>query len=322
MLNVGRLRVLKEVATHGSLTGAAEALSFSQPAISNQIAKLEQETGTRLIERGPRGVRLTGAGELLVRHAESVLSRLDQAQAELEEHLQVRRGRLRLGAFPTAFVDLVARALVTFKAAHPQVDVELEEIWVESAFDRLDDGELDLALVFEYSLSTVLHEGHPRLHLLDDLMYLVVGRDHRLAHAREVTLEDLRDEPWLEYTQGGPASRVLRHAFYGAGIEPRVVLEIDDLLAIQGLVVAGVGHTFVPGMALPALRPELIVRSLGDQLPTRRIYALWPSSGLSPAAEAMLEVLEQAARPLQDQVRAGSAASPAAPPLSPEEAAS
>ncbi len=241
MLNVGRLRVLKEVATHGSLTGAAEALSFSQPAISNQIAKLEQETGTRLIERGPRGVRLTGAGELLVRHAESVLSRLDQAQAELEEHLQVRRGRLRLGAFPTAFVDLVARALATFKTAHPHVQVALEEIWAESAFDRLDDGELDLALVFQYDISSVLPDEQPRVHLLDDFMYLVVSRDHRLAHAREVTLEDLRDEPWLEYTQGGPASRVLRHAFYGAGIEPRVMLEIDDLLAIQGLVVAGVG---------------------------------------------------------------------------------
>src|SRR3712207_3080065 len=182
MLNVGRLRVLKEVAAHGSLTGAAEALSFSQPAISNQIAKLEQETGTRLIERGPRGVRLTGAGELLVRHAESVLSRLDQAQAELEEHLEVRRGRLRLGAFPTAFVDLVARALVSFKAAHPDVEVALEEVWVDSAFDRLDDGELDLALVFQYEQSGVLPEGHPRVHLLDDVMYLVVGRDHPLAH--------------------------------------------------------------------------------------------------------------------------------------------
>lgn len=311
MLNVGRLRVLKEVAQHGSLTGAAEALSFSQPAISNQISKLEQETGTRLIERGSRGVRLTGAGELLVRHAESVLSRLDQAQAELEEHLEVRRGRLRLGAFPTAFVDLVARALMTFKAGHPQVEVALEEVWLETAIDRLDDGELDLALVFQYDLSTVLPQDHPSLHLLDDLMYLVVAHDHRLAHAREVTLEDLREESWLEYTQGGAASRVLRHAFYAAGIEPRVMLESDDLLAIQGLVVAGVGHTFVPGMALPALRPELVVRSFDDQLPKRQVFALWPESGLSPAAEAMLRVLQGAARPLQDQVRAGSAVSPA-----------
>lgn len=312
MLNVGRLRVLREVAHHGSLTGAAQALSFSQPAISNQIAKLEQETGTRLIERGPRGVRLTGAGELLVRHADSVLSRLAQAEAELEEHLDVRRGRLRLGAFPTAFVDLISRALATFKAQHPDVEVTLDEVRLEEAVDRLDDGELDLALVFEYDLETPDDaDDATRLHLLDDPMYLVVGRAHPLARRRTVELKDLRDEPWLEYTQGGPASRVLRHAFYAAGIEPRVILEIDDLLAIQGLAVAGVGYTIVPGMALPALRPELVVRSLGDRLPTRRVFALWPGSGLSPAAAAMVEVLRDAARPLQDQVRAGSAVSPA-----------
>lgn len=311
MLNVGRLKVLREVALRGSLTGAAEALSFSQPAISNQIAKLEQETGTRLIERGPRGVRLTGAGELLVRHADSVLSRLDQAQAELEEHLEVRRGRLRLGAFPTAFVDLVSRALATFQAAHPPVEVSLEEVGLEASVDRLEDGLLDLALVFEYDIDIPESDQPTRVHLLDDLMYLVVNRDHPLAHRRKLHLEDLRDEPWLEYTQGGAASRVLHHAFYAAGIEPRVILEIDDLLAIQGLVVAGVGYTFVPGMALPALRPELVVRSLGDELPTRRVYAMWPASGLSPAAAAMVDVLREAARPLQDQVRAGSAVSPA-----------
>jgi DNA-binding transcriptional LysR family regulator len=311
MLNVSRLKVLREVAAHGSLTGAAQALSFSQPAISNQIAKLEQETGTRLIERGPRGVRLTGAGELLVRHADSVLSRLDQAQAELEEHLQVRRGRLRLGSFPTGFVDLASRALATFEAQHPEVEVSLEEVRLETAVDRLDDGQLDLALVFEYDVDVRDSDEPTRIHLLDDPMYLVVGRDHALARRREVELEHLRDEPWLEYTQGGPASRVLRGAFYAAGIEPRVMLEIDDLLAIQGLVVAGVGYSLVPGMALPSLRPELVVRSLGDRLPTRRVFAVWAASGLSPAAAAMVEILREVAGPLREKVRAGSAVSPA-----------
>lgn len=311
MLNVSRLRVLKEVAEHGSLTGAAQALSFSQPAISNQIAKLEQETGTRLIERGPRGVRLTGAGELLVRHADSVLGRLEQAQAELEEHLQVRRGRLRLGSFPTGFVDLVSQALATFDAQHPDVEVSLQEVRLETAVARLEDGQLDLALSFEYDLDSPATDESTRVHLLDDPMYLVINRVHPLARRRTVEFEDLRDEPWIEYTQGGPASRVLRHPFYAAGVEPRVILEIDDLLAIQGLVVAGVGYTLVPGMALPSLRPELVVRSLGELLPTRRVFALWPPSGLSPAAGAMVEILREVARPLQEKVRSGSAASPA-----------
>jgi molybdate transport repressor ModE-like protein len=314
MLNVARLRVLKEVAAHGSLTAAAEALSFSQPAISNQIAKLEQETGTRLIERGARGVRLTGAGELLVRHAESVLSRLEQAQAELEEHLEVRRGRLRLGAFPSAFVDLVSRSLPSFKRDHPGVDVALEEVRLETAVDRLDDGELDLALVFQYDVGAPATEEHPRAHLLDDPMFLLVGPDHHLAQRPDLSLEDLREEPWIEFTQGGPASRVLRSAFYAAGIEPRVILETDDLLAIQGLVVAGVGHSLVSGMALPSLRPELVVRSLGYELPTRQVFALWPTSGLSPAAAAMLEVLKETARDLRLQLRTWQQVTPASAP--------
>ena len=128
MLDVRRLRVLREVAERGSLSAAAEALSFSQPAVSHQIAKLEQETGARLVERVPRGVRLTDAGELLVRHADVVLSRLALAESELEELLAVRRGHLRLGAFPSAFVHFVPRSLVGFRARHPNVEVTLLDV--------------------------------------------------------------------------------------------------------------------------------------------------------------------------------------------------
>ncbi len=308
MLNTTRLRILREVAARGSLTGAAEALSFSQPAISNQIAKLEQETGTRLIERGPRGVRLTGAGELLVRHADSILSRLELAEAELEEHLHVRRGRLRLGAFPSAFIDLVSRSLASFRIAHPGVEVCLSEVSLEDAVKQLDDGELDLAVVFEYKLASVTFDEHPRKHLLDDPMYVVMPGDHPLRDRPKLRLADLRDEPWLEYTSGGPAAMQLRRAFSKAGFEPRVVLRIEDLLAIQGLVAAGVGSTLVPRMALPSLRPGLRVRTLGVSLPTRQVSALWPVSGLSPSAKAMLELLSSEAQRLQaelDELNAG-----------------
>lgn len=302
MLNTARLRILREVAARGSLTGAAEALSFSQPAISNQIAKLEQETGTRLIERGSRGVRLTGAGELLVRHADSILSRLDLAQAELEELLEVRRGRLRLAAFPSAFVDLVSRALAAFRIAYPGVEVSLSEVRLEDAVEQLDDGELDLAIVFEYKLGAPAPAEHPRLHLLDDPMHLVMPGDHPLRNRNRLRLADLRDEPWLMYTQGGPAADTLGRAFGIAGFEPRVVLQIDDLLAVQGLVAAGVGSALVPRMALPSLRPGLRVRSLGKSLPTRQVSALWPTSGLSPSAQAMLDLLRIEAERLEAEL--------------------
>ena len=305
MLNVQRLRVLREVAARGSLTSAAAALSFSQPAVSNQIAKLEQETGARLIERGSRGVRLTGAGQLLVRHTEVLLNRLALAEAELEELLDVRRGHLRLGAFPSAFVELVSRALAGFEAEHPGVEVSLTEVALEGAVRRLDDGELDLAVAFAYDVASApTADALPREHLLDDPMYLALARDHPLAAKAHPTLQDLREEPWVLFTQGGPASRALLRAFLAAGYEPRVALESDDLLAVQGLVAAGVGATLVPGMALPTLRADLAVRPLTPALPTRSVFALWPGSGLSPAAEAMLGALRDKAAGLRERLRA------------------
>jgi len=298
MLNLQRLRVLREVAARGSLTAAGEALAFSQPAISNQIAKLEQETGARLVERVPRGVRLTEAGQLLVRHADAILSRLALAEAELAELLDVRRGHLRLGAFPSAWVDLVPRALARFEAQHPHVEVALREVSLEEGLARLDEGELDLVVSFEYTLAP-LDPGSDRgrAELLEDPIYLLLRRDHPFADRDGLTLSDLREEPWVQFIRG-EASRALNRAFLAAGYEPRVVLETDDLSAIQGLVVAGVGSTLVPGMALPALRAGLVVRALGTALPVRRVHALWPAAGASPAAAAMVPILEAEGRRL------------------------
>jgi len=298
MLNVQRLRVLREVAARGSLTGAAEALAFSQPAVSNQIAKLEQETGARLVERVPRGVRLTEAGQLLVRHGDAILARLALAEAELAELLDVRRGHLRLGAFPSAWIDLVPRALARFEAQHPHVEVALREVSLEDGIARLDEGELDLLVSFEYPLAPVDPEGdHGRAELLEDPTYLLLRRDHPLAGREDLGLADLREEPWVQFTHGN-ASRALYRAFLAAGYEPRIVLETDDLSAIQGLVVAGVGSTLVPGMALPALRAGLVVRALGAALPSRRVHALWPGAGAAPAAAAMVPILEGEGRRL------------------------
>jgi molybdate transport repressor ModE-like protein len=291
MLDVRRLRVLREVAARGSLSAAAEALSFSQPAISNQIAKLELEAGAKLVERVPRGVRLTDAGQLLVRHADLILSRLELAETELQELLAVRRGHLRMGAFPSSFVDLVSRSVGRFRQDYPDVEVSLQEASLEEAKGRLASGELDLAVSFEYGLAqSPTAAGVSYRHLLDDRMYLVLARDHPLASRTELGLADLARERWIQYTQGA-ASKVLYRAFLRVGYEPQLALETDDLLAIQGLVARGFAVTLLPGMAIPTLRPELVARSLGRDLPTRRINALWPEDHRSPAAGAMLDIV-------------------------------
>src|SRR5271165_7339627 len=154
MLSVPRLRVLREVAYRGSISAAAEALSYSQSAVSQQIATLESETGMALLERHPRGVSLTAAGQALVGHAEGILAGLEAAESALGAIAGLRGGRLRMASFPTAGATLMPHAIATFRAAYPDVELTLAEGEPEEIAARMRAGELDLALLFEFAGET------------------------------------------------------------------------------------------------------------------------------------------------------------------------
>src|SRR6202043_3038539 len=174
MLNVTRLRVLKEVAYRGSFSGAAEALSYSQSAVSQQIAALEAETGLTLVERHPRGVSLTAAGQALLRHAEGILARLEAAEDALSAIAGLRGGRLRMASFPTARATLMPLAIATFRASYPDVELTLVEGEPEQIVPRLRAGELDLALLYEFAGEAPLPRSVTRAELLEDPMYLAL----------------------------------------------------------------------------------------------------------------------------------------------------
>src|SRR5919202_3495273 len=150
MLDVRRLRVLREVAARGSFSAAAESLSFTQSAVSQQIAALERESGAKLIERNPRGLRLTDAGRALVEHADAILARLDDAEEELAAIAGLRGGRLRIATFQSAGATLVPRALGEFHRRHPDVEltVTLEE---RDAHGVLVSGGADVAIVMDFA---------------------------------------------------------------------------------------------------------------------------------------------------------------------------
>ena len=150
MFDVKQLRVLKAVADHGSFSAAADALSYTQPAISQQIAALEKRAGTTLVDRGSRGVRLTDAGRALVDHAEVVIARLAAAEAELEAIAGIRGGRVRLASFPTAGASLLPPARRRFQRAPPGVELSFVEREPEDAAQMLRAAELEVAIVFEY----------------------------------------------------------------------------------------------------------------------------------------------------------------------------
>src|SRR6059058_4954873 len=191
MLDVRRMRVLREVAYRGSFSAAADALSYTQSAVSQQVAALEAETGLALVERHPRGVSLTAAGQTLVVHAEGILARLEAADAALSSIAGLRGGRVRMASFPTAGATLMPLAIATFRAAYPDVELTLAEGEPEEIAPRLRAGELDLALLFEFPGESFMPEDITRLELLEDPMFLALPRDHRLAGLQRLRLEHL-----------------------------------------------------------------------------------------------------------------------------------
>src|SRR4051812_47728313 len=150
MLDVRRMKVLREVAARGSFSAAAESLSFTQSAVSQQVAALERETGTKLVERGSRGVRLTDAGDALVRHADAILCRIEAAEDELAAIAGLRGGRLRLACFQSAGATMVPRAVAEFHERHPAVELGMVEAEPDEACERMQGGEIDLALVYDF----------------------------------------------------------------------------------------------------------------------------------------------------------------------------
>jgi DNA-binding transcriptional LysR family regulator len=295
MLNVGRLRVLKEVAHRGSFSAAADALSYTQSAVSQQIAALEAETGMTLLERHPRGVSLTAAGQTLVGHAEGILARLESAEAALSAIAGLRGGRLRMASFPTAGATLMPLAIATFRARYPDVELTLAEGEPEQIAPRLRAGELDLALLFKFGESS-LAEDITRVELLEDPFYLALPRDHALAGKRKLRLRDLRAEAWVQTSSSSPCARHVVRSCHAAGFEPRVAFESDDYQTVQGLVAAGVGVALIPELALSVVREDILIRALSPHPPARQVIAATPAGArLLPAAPAMLAVLEQAA---------------------------
>ncbi|MGA2469542.1 MAG: LysR family transcriptional regulator [Solirubrobacteraceae bacterium] len=293
MLHLNRLRVFVEVANSGSFSAAADALSYTQSAVSQQIAALEAETGVTLIERLPRGIRLTTAGSALLSHAEGVLSRLAAAEAEMEAIAGLRGGQLRMASFPTAGATLMPLAIAIFRAQHPEVEMSLAEGEPDEIAPRLFAGEFDLALLFEFEgTSESLVADLVRQPLFEDPMFCALPADHPLAKRQTLRLSDLRAESWVQTSSSSPCARHVVRCCHAAGFDPIVSFESDDFLTVQGLVAAGVGVALIPKLAMATARDDIAIRALSPYSPVRNVIAATPEgSRLTPAAAAMSQIM-------------------------------
>ena len=295
MLDVRRLRVLREVALRGSIAAAAESLRFTPSAVSQQLAKLEVEAGVPLLERSPRSVRLTPAGWRLVEHAELILEQLAQAEADLRE-LDGSPPVLRIGANTTAAASIVPDALARFGAVQPDIEVMVTEADPLVSLARVRVRELELGIVFEYD--HVPLPADPRIELetlLEEPMLIVLPASHAVARQRVVRLLDLADETWIRSTNRSSCNPFTERACRAAGFEPRIRFEFDDYTAMQNLVASGAGVAFAPELGLSRLNPGVAVRPIAFG-PKRRVHAAYRAGergehGLPDMLDALREAI-------------------------------
>jgi DNA-binding transcriptional LysR family regulator len=344
MLDVTRLRVLVAVARHGSVTAAAHALNYAQPSVSHHLARLEAETGTKLVQRAGRGIRLTDAGRLLAERATEVIGRLDAAENELAVFAGLRAGRLRLAAFPSALSTLVPAAAAILHERHPSVDLRLTEAEPPEALRMLKAGYVDIALVFRHEAADAHRAparergpGQRRADAADDPVaaaeqddlreqvllcepvYLIMpdtavcGGEPPLAPAvTELWPADLARLADYRWIAGCDRCREhLLHQCALAGFTPRIAFTTDDFVAAQALVTAGLGVTLLPGLALRAARNPG-VRTARLRGTRRSVVAVRYGEPPDPPAAAVL----------LDALRVAAAGAPAGSEARPAETAS
>jgi DNA-binding transcriptional LysR family regulator len=293
MLDVKRLRILREVAQRSSFSAAADELYLSQSAVSQQIATLEREVGMKLLDRTREGPKLTEAGRVLVAHADAAIARLEEAERELAAIAGLEGGELRLASFPSASATLLTEAVSIFHQRHPKVRLTIADAEPEESLPRLRGGELDLALSFDYpTVPSAEDRDLERTLVLTESMHLALPKGHALAERQVVPLAELADSLWLCGSRPSNCGEVVVRACRDAGFEPNVGFESDDYHVMQGFISAGLGFTLLPDLALPTLREDLVVRATDPPAPQRRVWAATRAEGArSPATEEMVSVL-------------------------------
>lgn len=298
MIDAAGLRVMRAIAEEGSFTAAALALGYSQPAVSQMVKRLEQRTGTVLVEKVGRSVRLTEAGAVLARHASPVLAALDAAEEEVAAIAGLRSGRVRLMAFPSSSVTLVPRALAAVRGEHPDLSVQFTEAEPPESVAALRNGEIDLAVAFSYDGSEIARgedlDGFAVHPLVEEEVRVALPREHPLASHEIVSMTDLTEEDWI-----AGCARCRGHLLqiaHDAGFAPKVAFETEDYVAVQGFVAAGLGVALIPDLIRAATsNPDVVIRPL-DPTSRRRIYAVTTEDLLKvPAVAATLEALVDSA---------------------------
>ncbi|WP_338898579.1 LysR family transcriptional regulator [Streptomyces sp. TG1A-60] len=298
MIDVRRLRILRAVADHGTVTAAAAALYLTPSAVSQQLAALESETGQRLLERNGRGIRITATGEILLVHANAILAQLERAEAELAAYTSGAAGEVTIASFATGIALVLAPAITELAISAPGIRIRVRDAEGDESLPMVLDGEADVAVAVEYrGAPREDDERLVRVPLYSEAFDAVLPVGHRLAGAGKVRVADLADEPWIGPYPGNPCHDVVVLACEYAGFQPRLQHSSDDFRAVVALAGAGAGVALVPRSALRATElTGVVVRPVDDVTVTRRVFAtVRRGAEEHPLIRPVLEALRSAA---------------------------
>jgi DNA-binding transcriptional LysR family regulator len=301
MLDLRRLRLLRELRERGTVAAVADAFSYTPSAVSQQLTALEREAGVPLTERVGRGVRLTDAGRALADHTDGVLARLERAEAELETATGLVRGRVRVSAFQTAARSLLAPIMRPLADRHPGLRVELEEAEAEDALAPLRAGDLDIAVAEEYEQAPRPRDlALERIDLGTDRILLALPADHPLAaQDRPIRLARLAGETWIATREDTRFSDLVLSACRVAGFEPDIRHRANDVALLAELVADGHGVALLPALGRPELQPGIAIRPLAGTRIDRSIFAaVRRGSAERPGFAATLSALQARASEL------------------------
>jgi DNA-binding transcriptional LysR family regulator len=298
-MDVERLRLLRELAERGTVNAAAQAMSLTPSAVSQQLKILQREAGVALLEPDGRRLRLTDAGRALVHRADDVLAALDRAEAEMDAFRTAPRGTVRVAMFPSGAAMFLA-GLIT-RAAVAGVEVLGRDVDQPAANAATLLADFDVVVVHRDERDVT--PWSPRLDarfLLREPLEVLLPQHHRLANRSRVPLRELADEPWIGVEGGLVVDDVLRSLATISGVSPRIVQRVNDFRVVEELVLAGVGIALLPRYALTVR--ELVRRPLGGVRAARRIEAVTRAGAISrPAVAAVVDILEALATETVEQ---------------------
>jgi DNA-binding transcriptional LysR family regulator len=306
MLDLRRLRLLRELSRRGTIASVAEALQYTPSAVSQQLAALEREAGTPLLERFGRNVRLTDAALVLVEHAEALLERAARADADLAAASGTIAGRARIAAFESVALHLALPAMQALGRQAPRLRCELIEAEPEHALPALALGDIDLVLADEWQHQPLqLPRGIDREDLFNDPVYLLTPGRHRAArrHQRAMPIAELADDAWTTGHPGMAWNELTRRTCRTlGGFEPQIRHHTNDATVSVALVAHGLAVTLLPRLPLPGRIPHVAVRPIAGATITRTILAATRAADRTrPSTQALLAAIRNAAAAQQDR---------------------